>query len=670
MNSDASPIPRQPVAGRPDGPIMEKTMSKSPVPALVSPKLSAPFQVPLSALVLDAADNVRDASTVTMDGIKQMAAMLQSYGQLSALLVSKRENGTYTVHAGGRRTRGFQLLLEQGKISADHLVDVREVDASAGLDLSLIENISQEQMHPVDQFFGYKRLADKGLSAEQVAKAFGVKVLDVKRRMKLADVHPQLLQDYRSGKDNIRLDHILALASCPDQERQLQIWSSLHEHQRTDQFIRRCIAQDRVAVSDDRVQLVGLQAYLAAGGAVEQDLFSESGKAEYLTDPGLLDMLVAERLEASAEQLRGEGWAWVEVVSSFGYDERQKFGPYPTTYLPETAEHVAQREALERQIEEKENAAGSIWGQDDVSDEDEAQAEKLQAEANVLEEQIEALKESRIDLSGVDMLIAGAVVFLSGSEIVVHKPMIKAEDRAALTKAQKNKQGACDASGAGARPITEVEQQAEGMSDRLIMNLTAHKTAAVQACLVANQKVALAALAAHMAKSLFDRFSYATGPIKINLTTQEHVLKDASPTFVGSAAQQALLAEHDAIQALLPENSSEFLQFFIEQDLSVSLRLIAYATALTVSGVRGKNATQDDLAALASAVSLDMRQWWAPTQANYLALVPKSKMIEAVVEAHGGPLAAAGWDKLKKDEVLDRCTDSLKGTGWLPAVLR
>lgn len=639
-------------------------MSKSKAPVSVETKLSSPFLVPLSALVLEEGENVRSTSSVTKDGIKQMAAMLESTGQISPLVVSRREDGCFSVHAGGRRTRGFWHLRDQKKISADHMVEVREIDPTHGLDISLIENISQEPMHPVDEFLAYKRLENKGYTPEGIAKAHGVKVLQVKRRMKLGEVHPDLLEQFREGK--INLDQIMALASCDDQQRQLQAWTSLPVWQRNDQQIRQHLAEDEVKVDDDRVKLVGLDAYLKAGGSVRTDLFSEDGKGELLTDVGLLEMLLADKLEATAEQLRSEGWAWVEILQSFGYEERQKIRGYPTTYLPETDKQASERQALEQQISDKENAVQALWDKADEDDGDEAAIETLQNETEALEAKVEALRESRVDLSGVDMLIAGAVVFVAGSEIVVHKPMIQIEDMRKLEKSSPS-----DTSGAtpASSSRSEVEQQAEGMSDRLITNLTAHRTAAVQASLISNQSVALASLAAHMARTTLVR-GYSDGCVKISLSTQMYTLRDASPTFEGSPAHKVLMAEHDALMALLPTESDDLLGFFLGQGLDVSLRVITYCSATTVNGVLGKNSTQDALAPLAAALSLDMRQWWEANQPNYLALVPKAKMIEAVVEAHGGPLAADGWDKLKKDEVLDRCTDSLKGTGWLPAILR
>ena len=404
--------------------------------------------------------------------------------------------------------------------------------------------------------------------------------------------------------------------------------------------------------------------YIAAGGGVREDLFSEKGKDQFLTDPALLDFLVAEKMEASAVGIRDEGWAWVDVLPVFDFTVRRDYKEYPTVLLPENDDQRARREAFEAEIATLGEQIESLENGDDDDWWEKVQALNEQVEA--LESKVEAIEAERIDLNGVDMLIAGAVVFVTGSEIVVHKPMIRIEDMRKLEKSSPS-----DTSGAApaSSSRSEVEQQAEGMSDRLITNLTAHRTAAVQASLISNQSVALASLAAHMARTTLVR-GYSDGCVKISLSTQMYTLRDASPTFEGSPAHKVLMAEHDALMALLPTESDDLLGFFLGQPLDVSLRVITYCSAITVNGVRGKNTTQDALAPLAAALSLDMRQWWEANQPNYLALVPKAKMIEAVVEAHGGPLAADGWDKLKKDEVLDRCTDSLKGTGWLPTILR
>ena len=89
-------------------------MSKKAVLASVTPKLSPSFTVPLSAWCIAEDTNVRNPKGVSVEGIQQMAAMLASQGQINPLVVSKSsESDRYTVHAGGRRLRGFWHLQER-----------------------------------------------------------------------------------------------------------------------------------------------------------------------------------------------------------------------------------------------------------------------------------------------------------------------------------------------------------------------------------------------------------------------------------------------------------------------------------------------------------------------------------------------------------------------------
>ena len=627
----------------------------------VAPKISPQFSVPLSALVLSGQDNARSSNTISTDGIAQMASMLASAGQLYPLIVSKREDNTFTVHAGQRRTRGFALLQQQGLIKADHPVDVRQVAAEDGFNASLMENISQEPMPPADEFCAFKRLADKGNTPEQISKTYGCTALHVKRRMKLAGVHPELLAQFRSGE--IRLDQIMALASCDDQEEQLMVWEGLPAWRRSDQQIRQQLAENEVAIDDDRVKLVGVDAYIAAGGQVRKDLFSEEGNDQQLTDVGLLDLMVAERLEAAAEQLRGEGWAWVEVLSSFGYEERQLYPAYPTQYLPENDEQKMRSADLKIKISTLEEEISELEDSDDEADA--IKLEAKEAELAQLEGAQESLKNELIDLNGLDMLIAGAVVHTRGGQIVIEKPLLKAADlnQIRAKRSAADKAGAVDGEEGNKEPV-------EALSERLMRNLTAQRTGAIQASMLSNQSVALACLAAHMAVREFGKASWSDSSVKISITSQWLTLRDACPTFQDSRAYRELLAACDAWSTQLPAEPAEYLGWFLAQPLQVSLDMITFAAATSIDAIRGRPESADTAAALAAALGLDMRQWWSPTSQDYLSLVPKAKMIQAVVEAHGGPLAATGWEKLKKAEVLDLAHDSLRGTGWLPAPLR
>jgi ParB family chromosome partitioning protein len=73
---------------------------------------------------------------------------------------------------------------------------------------------------------------------------------------------------------------------------------------------------------------------------------------------------------------------------------------------------------------------------------------------------------------------------------------------------------------------------------------------------------------------------------------------------------------------------------------------------------------------VARAVDLDMVEaGWEPTVDGYLNRVPKARILEAVREAKGEGTAQL-LDHLKKGEMATEAERLLKGSGWLPEVLR
>ena len=78
------------------------------------------------------------------------------------------------------------------------------------------------------------------------------------------------------------------------------------------------LTEGAVRATDKRALFIGLDAYVAAGGAVMNDLF-QSDDGGWLQDVALVDRLVAEKLEREADAVRAEGWKWVEAALDLPY---------------------------------------------------------------------------------------------------------------------------------------------------------------------------------------------------------------------------------------------------------------------------------------------------------------------------------------------------------------
>ncbi|HEX7235018.1 MAG TPA: chromosome partitioning protein ParB, partial [Nitrosospira sp.] len=83
----------------------------------------------------------------------------------------------------------------------------------------------------------------------------------------------------------------------------------------------------------------------------------------------------------------------------------------------------------------------------------------------------------------------------------------------------------------------------------------------------------------------------------------------------------------------------------------------------TVSG--RENRPSDDVAALMSALNLDMADWWEATPENYLSHVSKDRILSVVTEAVSADKAEA-MRGLKKGELVQKADEELSGLRWLP----
>ena len=165
--------------------------------------------VPLSRLVLrPSGRNVRKTPRMS---IPELAASIQRVGLLQNLIVIAAPDGEqYEVVAGGRRLAALKLLAKKHSIAKDWEVPCLLVADGTARTASLTENVQREAMHPADQFEAFAALVAEGRPIEDIAADFSVTPLVVQRRLKLANVSPRLMVDYRA--DAVTLDQLMALA--------------------------------------------------------------------------------------------------------------------------------------------------------------------------------------------------------------------------------------------------------------------------------------------------------------------------------------------------------------------------------------------------------------------------------------------------------------------------
>ena len=151
------------------------------------------------------------------------------------------------------------------------------------------------------------------------------------------------------------LEQPMAFTVNPDHARQEQVWDAVQRgYDKGAHAIRRMLTEATVRASDKRVRFVGLDAYEEAGGVVLRDLF-QSDDGGWLTDGGLLDMLVAEKLRDEADAVRAEGWRWVEVAPDLPYGHTFGLRGIVGERAELTVEEQAARDALVAEQEQIES---------------------------------------------------------------------------------------------------------------------------------------------------------------------------------------------------------------------------------------------------------------------------------------------------------------------------
>jgi ParB-like chromosome segregation protein Spo0J len=111
--------------------------------------------------------------------------------------------------------------------------------------------------------------------------------LVVQRRLKLANVSPRLLADYRG--DAVTLEQLMALAITDDHAAQEAAFYESPQWQRSPEALRDHLTHEEIDAGRDALaKFVGVQPYEQAGGAVRRDLFADEQNelkfSPYITD--------------------------------------------------------------------------------------------------------------------------------------------------------------------------------------------------------------------------------------------------------------------------------------------------------------------------------------------------------------------------------------------------
>ena len=396
--------------------------------------------IPLSQLELSPC-NVRktpaDASAFT-----ELKASIAAHGLLENLIARSMEPGTdgiarYAVIAGGRRLAAMQALAAEGALDEDHPVPCRMIeDIVAAEEVSLAENSVRAAMHPADQVEAFRRLADAGSTAAAIAARFGVSERTVEKRLRLGNAAPVLLEAYRAGE--IDLDTLMAFAVTTDHARQSAVWETVSQqgYRPGAWQIKRLLTEDRVPATSAIARFVGLEAYEAAGGQIDRDLFAEEDeRGIWFDDPDLLNKLAMDSLQAAARELETR-WKWAEARLDVDWSATAAFGRVRPQPAEPTDGEAAEIERLRTRNGELANMDDDGWTEELVEE----------AESNETRlDEIEAMIEARAVYRREDIAIAGCIATVGNDgELKLIQGLVRPEDMPARQSAEAGAAGHAD----------------------------------------------------------------------------------------------------------------------------------------------------------------------------------------------------------------------------------
>ena len=657
--------------------------------------LSPSRDIPFNKLVLSQSNVRRVKAGVSVEelaeDIARRGTLLQSLNVRPVLDARGDETDMYEVPAGGRRYQALAILVKQKRLARTATVPCVVRDPSTSIlaeDDSLAENTQRVPLHPLDQFRAFYDMRRKGMSEEEIAAAFFTTAQVVKQRLRLASVSPTLLDIY--AEDGMKLEELMAFTVNPDHARQEQVWETVQtSHNRQPWYIRQLLTETTVPATDKRALFIGIETYEQAGGSVLRDLFQTDGGG-WLQDPALLDRLVAEQLKTLAEEIAAEGWKWITVDTDLPYGYDQGLRALDFTLVDLNDDERAAREALR---EEYERIEAEYSEADELPDE-------IDQRLGEIETALEAFEKRPVIYDPADIARGGVFISVDrNGEPVVDRGYVRPEDEtpvgvedpdgeAETTGTEVTATGTVQRAvitigGQSAEPEDDDEEDViKPLPERLVTELTAHRTLALRDAVGANPQVAFTALLHKLVRDTFQRT--ATSGASLQASVNHVFFREQGKDLAETAYAKSVTQRHEDWKADLPAEDNALWDWLAALDDASRMALLAHCVSYGINALyerpnpySGNGVSQSGLDRrmaeadrLARATGLDMVDaGFRPTVENYLGRVTKPRILAAVREG-AGERAAQLIDHLKKGDMAKEAERLLTDTGWLPEPLR
>jgi ParB family transcriptional regulator, chromosome partitioning protein len=245
-------------------------------PARPEPVRAAVLEVPIEAI---SRDPRQPRQHFGAEALKELAASIRTRGIIHPILL-RRENGQYFIIAGERRWRAAQLA---GLREVPALV--RDATPHDAFEIALIENLQREDLSPIEEAEGYKRLLDEhGLNQEEIAQRVGKDRSSVANALRLLNLPREIKDALIDGRLN--MGHARALLGIGDGDQMRRVAREVIAQQlsvrATEQLVRHLKGSASVGKSKETpsVQVKQLIERLQRALGTKVRLFDHGGKGK------------------------------------------------------------------------------------------------------------------------------------------------------------------------------------------------------------------------------------------------------------------------------------------------------------------------------------------------------------------------------------------------------
>ena len=506
-------------------------------------------------------------------------------------------------------------------------------------------------------------------TVEDVARRFGLTVRFVEGRLRLATLAPVVFEALASGQ--ITLDIAKAFGATSDQEIQARVFEQVSSayYAPNPDSIRRMVLSGTVRGSDPRARLVGRDAYIAAGGRIERELFDDDDSESWV-DVALLESLAAAKMEEQAKALAAEqGLAWVKPTLDpyASHDLVEGLVRLPAEPAPLTEAELARLDELDASydehaaiLEDEDSAEDAVTAAEAAIDAIERECQEIRARPPVIAAELKAE--------------AGMILVLSRDGTPVLQPVFYGERQAEPAEADSGIEVVAGEEGSDKRRTT--------LSKRLVDELAMQRRDVLALHVASDPGLALDIMVFTLADAdTHDWRSRAATRLRAPLPTGPIIGFEAKDAPASSALAELrsnldeswragtdATSRFDLFRALSDDSRAAWLGYVVARSLEAGLNM---------TGER-QLPFQDHLGSL---IGIDIAQWWRPTAANYFDRVSKQVILDALTDV-GGLELSSRFASVKKGDLAMSAERVFAGTyitevevrekalAWVPEVMR